>query len=264
MCLFTWERASDAARTDMPTTSSTSLGQVALVCAQLHDGARPLQAALEALAKYEPPACWNDLDPVFGTAGERSTWITNLVTRIWLAYSEIVRNNPAGFPPALYRPYSFHSSPSTAPFPWEKANPVSHEEMLVAMTKIINEDRVLRTIYKPRPELLLRKWWDELNGWCREYRSAQQERWWQSPHTTGDDDDPQHREVARLAAGLSSHEYSTAFSSGCPCPKCTTTSVSEMLDRMASASGFSYSLRVAHELDNLFPQSAKPRHRLYL
>lgn len=222
-----------------------SLGQAALTCVQLHEGSKPLQAAIDNLEKYEPPARWGRLAPVFTTSGERTTWITQLVTRIWLAYTNLVRAKPVGFPPALYRAFTFHSNP-TAPFSWEKANPTDREKIIEAITKIIQEDTVLSSIYKPHPELLLRKWWDELNGWCREYRSTQQKRWSCAPygHETSDSD--------------------TIFSNGCPCPQCTITSVNEMLDHMSSEIGFAYSQRVAYEFDKIFPQSAHPQHQMLL
>lgn len=223
-----------------------SLGQAALTCIQLHDAAGPLRTAANALEKYEPPPRWTGVDSPFRDSVERTSWITTLVTRLWLQYSQCLRTNAAGFPPALYRPYTFHNGGK--PFPWEQANPVPREEMIEKVNVIIAEDSVLHDIYKPHAELLLRNWWEELNGWCREYRAN--ESW----HSTAAGNRIEGEWTAATAGSGDEDHVRSAWSTGCPCHRCTQAAMALMLERITSSAGFAFSQRVAYEMHNLFPE----------
>lgn len=214
--------------------TNEQLGTLALTCVSTHDSLAHLSAMRAEIGKYVPPAQW---PVVFSEEEKRTEWLTQLTSSIWSEYCTAVKE--ANLQPVAYQPFNFDlSHPSTMRFSWQRANPVTLHDMTDRIRgNIAGKDALLLSSYAlSEPALLLRKWWDELNGWCRAYMAQEAQR-----NYHDDTDQP---------------SYPV-----CPCDACAKEAVQDMLEAMLSDTGFDFCRRVRYELESIFPPSKQGLRR---
>jgi len=226
------------------------LAKLALVCAATHASLEPALQLGRRLRAYEPPppttgpGGW---PVVFEREADRLDWLRRLTTDLWVRYVEAFRRHPVH--PALYRAFDYDVYyPNDRLFAWQRANPVTREVMESEVAGLVAADDRLRDVYRvDHPGLLLRRWWDELNGWCREFmaREANVAR----PHYY-----PSHPTI-------DGGTVSPTPSGACPCDDCLRAATQDMVDRITSSDGFDFSRRVLFELAQLFPPSREGQRR---
>lgn len=222
-------------------TAESGLAKLALVCAATHDSLRPTLELRRRLSAYEAPSSW---PVVFDRESDRLAWLREVTTNLWVRYVEALRQHPVH--PGLYTAFDYDVYfPADSPFAWQRANPVRREVMQRLAAGIVAADPRLRDVYRvDNPGLLLRRWWDELNGWCREFmaREAQTAR----PH---------------YYAAAADNTSPDQLMSGCPCDECLRSATQDLVDRITSSDGFDFSRRVLYELARLFPPSREGLRR---
>lgn len=215
-------------------TADGGLAKLALVCAATHESLRPALELRQRLSAYEAPSSW---PVVFDNESDRLAWLREVTTNLWVRYVEALRQHPVH--PGLYTAFDYDVYfPANSLFAWQRANPVRREVMERLAAGIVAADPRLRDVYRIDPGLLLRRWWDELNGWCREFMAR--EAWTPRPHADTSPD--------RLM-------------SGCPCDECLRSATQDLVDRITSSDGFDFSRRVLYELSRLFPPSREGQRR---
>jgi hypothetical protein len=150
---------------------------LALSCVVLHSSTAELRESQgrihtleQELLNYRPPMDWARRLH-FRTDAEEEAWRTAISQELCDGFVSEVFLSAEGIP--LSPPMANRSRDYLVPgLPWSYDNPVIKSTMCKRVAITIEKDEVLSTVYPSTPELLMRRWWDELEGWCRAYGAS--------------------------------------------------------------------------------------------
>jgi hypothetical protein len=153
------------------------VGALALSCVTTYETTEPLRAALaqtkalqQELAQYRPPTDWA-ARPHFRTDTDEDVWRMRISQELCDAFIQEIRDVADEIP--LIPPMTNSPRDYLVPgLPWSYANPVSKVCMRRRVGMVIASDSVLSSVFESNPDLLMRRWWEELEGWCRAYFTA--------------------------------------------------------------------------------------------